>query len=124
MFTLHHRTAVGRRSRRLEPRAPSDVLRCASMPPRRPPPPKKPRAQKAKATSVADALSALREEVAALTRAVAASPETAVGLVSRLRDSADLLARSAAELPRAEDFQPLADHLYSFAQSAPRLMES
>lgn len=28
------------------------------------------------------------------------------------------------EIPRAEDFQPLADHLYTFAQSAPSLLES
>jgi hypothetical protein len=90
------------------------------------------------AASRDDAIAALRADIAALTRAVAAqtaalaragavappSADEASGLVGRLRDSADLLARSAAELPRADDFQPLADHLYAFAQSAPRLMES
>ena len=34
------------------------------------------------------------------------------------------MSATAAELPRADDFQPLADHLYEFAQSAPRLVES
>jgi hypothetical protein len=78
----------------------------------------------ASTVSVEAALAALRDEVAALARAVTASPETAAGLLSRLRESADLLVRAAAELPRAEEFQPLADHLYTFAQSAPRLMQS
>jgi hypothetical protein len=44
--------------------------------------------------------------------------------VSRLNETAELLASTAADLPRADDFQPLADHLYAFAQSAPRLLES
>ncbi|PYQ44890.1 MAG: hypothetical protein DMF77_06025 [Acidobacteria bacterium] len=84
------------------------------------------------------ALAALREEVAALARAVAAQTETlarmggrtvapsetAVDVVARLSESADLLSATAADLPRADDFQPLADHLYAFAQSAPRLLES
>lgn len=86
----------------------------------------------------AEALAALREEVAALTRAVAAQTEaiererarplppagSPADLVARLSESAQLLATAAAELPRADDFQPLADHLYAFAQSAPRLLES
>lgn len=33
------------------------------------------------------------------------------------------LRASLAEVPRAADFQPLADHLYEFAESAPRLIE-
>ena len=60
-----------------------------------------------------DAIAALREEVAALAE-----------VVTRLRASADLMSTTAADLPRADDFQPLADHLYAFAQSAPRLLES
>ena len=84
------------------------------------------------------AIGALREEVAALRRAVVAQTEaiergrggtaslggTEGGLVARLSASAELLSATAAELPRADDFQPLADHLYAFAQSAPRLLES
>ena len=76
--------------------------------------------------------------MAALTRAVAAQteaiermrgpatapPGTPAGLVARLSESAELLSATAADLPRADDFQPLADHLYAFAQSAPRLLES
>jgi hypothetical protein len=60
-----------------------------------------------------DAIGALRAEVAALSQ-----------MVARLGASADLMSATAAELPRADDFQPLADHLYAFAQSAPRLQES
>jgi hypothetical protein len=60
-----------------------------------------------------DAVAALRAEVAALAEVVA-----------RLSASADQMSATAAELPRADDFQPLADHLYAFAQSAPRLLES
>jgi hypothetical protein len=90
---------------------------------------------KASSSAARDAaLDALRDEVATLARAVAAQteaierarpgPGTPADLVSRLRESAELLAATAAELPRADDFQPLADHLYAFAQSAPRLLES
>jgi hypothetical protein len=97
-------------------------------------PPSRPRA----ATPPDATFVALREEVAALTRAVAAQTEaiarmggrtvapsgTAVDVVARLSQSADLLSATVADLPRADDFQPLADHLYAFAQSAPRLLES
>ena len=58
-------------------------------------------------------VAALRAEVAAL-----------AAVVARLSASADQMSATAAELPRADDFQPLADHLYAFAQSAPRLLES
>ena len=90
------------------------------------------------ATVRADVIAALRDEVAALARAVAAQTEaiermrgpgaapagTPASLVARLTESAELLSATAAELPRADDFQPLADHLYAFAESAPRLLES
>jgi DNA repair ATPase RecN len=65
------------------------------------------------ATAADDTIAALRAEVAALSQ-----------MVARLGASADLMSATAAELPRADDFQPLADHLYEFAQSAPRLLES
>jgi hypothetical protein len=58
-------------------------------------------------------VAALRAEVAAL-----------AAVVARMGASADLMSATAADLPRADDFQPLADHLYAFAQSAPRLLES
>ena len=82
------------------------------------------------------AIEALRDEVAALARVVAAQTEAIergriaapggsdAAVVSRLNQSAELLASTAADLPRADDFQPLADHLYAFAQSAPRLVDS
>jgi hypothetical protein len=90
------------------------------------------------ASAPADSVAALRDEVAALARAVAAQTEaiermrgpgaapagTPASLVARLTESAELLSATAAELPRADDFQPLADHLYAFAESAPRLLES
>ena len=43
---------------------------------------------------------------------------------NRASKTAELLAASLAEVPRAQDFQPLADHLYAFAESTPRLIES
>jgi ABC-type transporter Mla subunit MlaD len=39
-------------------------------------------------------------------------------------DALEALRARLDEIPRAEDFQPLADHLYAFAQSAPALIES
>lgn len=53
---------------------------------------------------------------AALTRIEAAA--------ARFESGCDSLARSLAELPRPDDFQPLADHLYEFARTAPPLVES
>jgi hypothetical protein len=45
-------------------------------------------------------------------------------LARQLRETAELLKASLAETPKAQDFQPLADHLYVFAESTPRLFES
>jgi hypothetical protein len=111
-------------------------------------PPKRPAAKPSRRRAVSPSadvpedapwVAALRDEIAALARAVAAqtdaiarlqpgpgtgtpAPPTA-DVVTRLGESAELLASTAADLPRAEDFQPLADHLYAFAESAPRLVE-
>jgi hypothetical protein len=99
---------------------------------------KRPASKTRKGRAAGDGMAALREEVAALARAVAAQTEaierlhgpatapvrTPDEVVARLSQSADLLSSTAAELPRADDFQPLADHLYAFAESAPRLLES
>lgn len=41
----------------------------------------------------------------------------------RLGAHCDALSRSLGEIPRADDFQPLADHLYEFARTAPRIVE-
>lgn len=68
---------------------------------------KKPR--KAAAAPAGEPLAALREEVAALRQEVARQ----AGLLDRAR---------LDEIPRAEDFQPLADHLYAFAEAAPKLL--
>jgi len=46
--------------------------------------------------------------------------DTGVGRIEALVAE---LRTSLAEVPRAEDFLPLADHLYGFAQSAPKLLE-
>jgi hypothetical protein len=94
-------------------------------------------------------VAALREEVAVLGRALGAQasapaqagratseagpastataddPQRSLeGLLARFTANVEMLAVSAAEVPKAEDFEPLADHLYAFAQSAPRLLES
>ena len=76
-------------------------------------------------------LEALRADVAAL-HAVLALPRpggapASTGdfgeLAAQLRESAELLGASLAETPKAQDFQPLADHLYAFAEGTPRLLE-
>lgn len=45
-------------------------------------------------------------------------------VAARFEAGCDSLARSLDDLPRPDDFQPLADHLYEFARSAPPLLES
>jgi len=71
------------------------------------------RKARAKSASVpaglAATLDALREEIASLSRDVARQTEA----IARAR---------LEEIPRAEDFQPLADHLYAFAETAPALL--
>src|SRR3954462_5633752 len=88
-------------------------------------PAKRARPASAKATPAQASLTALRDELAALARAVSAQTEAIAGLqagpgspaaatadvVSRLGGGAELLLAIAADLPRAHDFQPLADHL-------------
>jgi hypothetical protein len=53
-----------------------------------------------------------------------AAPADLAALTTQLRETAELLVASLAEVPKAQDFQPLADHLYAFAESTPRLIES
>lgn len=44
--------------------------------------------------------------------------------LARLPDLVERLEALIAEVPKADQFEPLAEHIYSFAQSGPRLMES
>jgi hypothetical protein len=44
--------------------------------------------------------------------------------LARLPDLVERLEALIAEVPKASEFEPLAEHIYSFAQSGPRLMES
>ncbi len=44
--------------------------------------------------------------------------------LARLPDLVERLEALIADVPKAEQFEPLAEHIYSFAQSGPRLMES
>jgi hypothetical protein len=55
---------------------------------------------------------------------LAALREELHGAVQKLDDTAALLVSGLKEAPKAEDFQPLADHLYEFAQATPRLLTS
>jgi len=57
------------------------------------------------------------------TAAPAADPKVADALL-RLPALVDRLQALIAEVPKAAEFEPLAEHIYSFAQSGPRLMES
>jgi hypothetical protein len=60
------------------------------------------------------------------TTAPAPSPpdDRVAAALSRLPDLVERLENLIAEVPKAAEFEPLADHIYSFAQSGPRLMES
>jgi hypothetical protein len=53
-----------------------------------------------------------------------AAVETLRALGDRLAEGWRSVAHSIDELPRVSDFQPLADHLYEFARTAPELLES
>lgn len=44
--------------------------------------------------------------------------------LAKLPDLVERLEALIAEVPKADQFEPLAEHIYSFAQSGPRLMES
>lgn len=57
---------------------------------------------------------------AALSEAV----ERLAELQGRLQAAVEGLGQALAEAPRAEEFQPLADHIYEFARLAPPLLES
>lgn len=61
-------------------------------------------------------------------RTRAAAPRLADDRVTlaleRLPDLVDRLEGLLAEVPKAAEFEPLAEHIYAFAQSGPKLMES
>lgn len=44
--------------------------------------------------------------------------------LARLPELVERLENVVAEVPKADEFEPLAEHIYAFAQSGPRLMES
>ena len=52
------------------------------------------------------------------------SEERFATAVQRFPDLLDRLETLLAEVPKAAEFEPLAEHIYAFAQSGPRLMES
>ncbi len=74
---------------------------------------KAPRVRKAPAHATNEGPDEMREAIEGLRAEIAALRES----------SAATLREALAEVPKAADFQPLADHLYEFAQSAPRLLE-
>jgi hypothetical protein len=51
-----------------------------------------------------------------------AAPDRSLEVVARLTATCESLLQALAEVPKASDFQPLADHLYDFAQQAPALL--
>jgi len=55
---------------------------------------------------------------------LAAAVEALRALGDRLATGWSSVAHAIDELPRVADFQPLADHLYEFARTAPALLES
>jgi len=73
-------------------------------------PPRKPRKRSPRVTAAPIASPPLDDSVAAS--------------LERLPDLVGRLEALIAEIPKAAEFEPLAEHIYSFAQSGPRLMES
>ena len=60
----------------------------------------------------------------AVRKAPAESDERFATAVQRFPELLDRFEALIAEIPNAAEFEPLAEHIYSFAQSGPRLMES
>ena len=56
--------------------------------------------------------------------ALSEAVERLAELQGRLQAAVEGLGQALAEAPRAEEFQPLADHIYEFARLAPPLLES
>jgi|CXWL01.1.fsa_nt_gi uncharacterized membrane protein YccC len=57
-------------------------------------------------------------------KAATAVDERVTTSLARLPDLVERLEALIAEVPRADQFEPLAEHIYSFAQSGPRLMDT
>ncbi len=94
------------------------------MPPRRKQPaPPSAETENPPSTGPEAALEALRHEVAELRRSLHGAGDLS-SLADRLRESAKLLAEALSDTPKADDFQPLADHLYEFAQTTPQLVDA
>jgi hypothetical protein len=70
-----------------------------------------------------DSRLALLQAEVALLRERGDPPTRPGGGAGELREGLELLRAALAEVPRAQDFEPLADHLYAFAEMAPRLIE-
>ncbi len=56
--------------------------------------------------------------------AAPAIDDRVVASLAKLPDLVERLEALIADVPKAEQFEPLAEHIYSFAQTGPRLMES
>jgi ABC-type transporter Mla subunit MlaD len=52
------------------------------------------------------------------------APDPGADQAQRLAATCESLVQALAEVPKASDFQPLADHLYTFAEHAPALLKS
>src|SRR5204862_8280836 len=57
-------------------------------------------------------------------RVAPAAEPVAPDVVQRLAATCESLVQALADVPKASDFQPLADHLYTFAEQAPALLKS
>jgi len=92
------------------------------------PSPKKPRPRAARAATAQGVSRAARKPAARAEEpapdALGASLARLERVAARFESGCDSLARALDEMPRPDDFQPLADHLYEFARSAPQLVES
>ncbi|MBK5254776.1 MAG: hypothetical protein JJE39_01970 [Vicinamibacteria bacterium] len=76
-----------------------------------------------KPTIASDALPKALRKRAPRAQSPAVDDRVAAAL-ARLPDLVERLEALIAEVPKASEFEPLAEHIYSFAQTGPRLMES
>jgi hypothetical protein len=65
-----------------------------------------------------------RKRAATTAVPVAAADPATAALVQRLAATCEMLVQALADVPKASDFQPLADHLYTFAEQGPALLKS
>ncbi len=112
-------------------RKPTPGVPESAAPPVDPPPPVAAQRPRAKATKTALEPKTAKTPSRSRPKPKTTDADALAEPLARLEQTAarfdagcESLSRSLRELPRPDDFQPLADHLYAFASTAPALLES